>query len=146
MFSEHLPLSPKEIDSLCDRLAKSREAPHLSSKWSPGSVQVPTFYGHRKNLGSNQEEFAPPLASVLIGEADGIRLILGTDNADDDEKPDIQIERRPHGWAMFLHPDSFNDVAYIYILDIGRTCLLPQSYVDQPIELVDDIPEELDAD
>jgi hypothetical protein len=145
ILSRYLPLSPREIDALTDRLSKVREAPLLEGGWSPGCVQVPTFFGHQENRALNQAEFDEPLVSVLIGEADGLRLILGTDDPEDDEKPDIHIERRPRGWAFFVHPNAADPVAMIYLLDDGRTFVMPELYADPRIEQVYDIPAELDA-
>lgn len=144
-FASHLPLSPREIDALTDRLSKLREIPLVSGDWSPQCMNVPTFYGHRETREPNQAEFDKPFVPVLIGEADGIRLILGTDDPGDDEKPDIYIERRPHGWAFFLHPNAGDPVAMIYMLDDGRTYVLPELFTDPPIELVFEIPTNLDA-
>jgi len=56
-----------------------------------------------------------------------------------------QVERRPHGWAIFLHPDAGDPVACVYYLDDGRTLLLPETHISNEIEIVDDVPPELDA-
>jgi hypothetical protein len=143
-FTRYLPLSPKEIDRLSDRIRNAREAPHVSRDWAPGCLSVPTFYGHRESRTSDDPDFAEPYVPVAVGEADGVRLMLGSDDSNDDEKPEIQIERRPHGWAIFLHPTAFDSVANIYFLDDGRSFLLPE-WNEQPIETVSDIPEDLDA-
>lgn len=145
LFERHLPLSPREIDQLGDRLAKVREAPHMAGDWSPQCARIPTYYGHRETRPPNQKEFDEPYAPVLIGEADGLRLILGTDNPGDDEKPDIHLERRPHGWAFFIHPNAGDPVAMLYLLDDGRTFLLPEPYTQPPIERVHETPRDLDA-
>jgi len=144
LFTRHLPLSPKEIDRLADRIGKGREVPHLSRDWAPACLAVPTYYGHREDRKPDEPDFADPFVPVAVGEVEGVRLILGSDDPNDDEAPDIQIERRPHGWAIFLHPTAFDSVANIYFLDDGRSFLLPE-WGEQQIERVSDIPEDLDA-
>ncbi len=72
-------------------------------------------------------EFGEPLVPVLIREADGVRIVLGTHDYDC-ETPDIQIERRPNGWAIFLHPLGGSDPSgYVYFLDDGRSFLSPEN-------------------
>jgi hypothetical protein len=64
---------------------------------------------------------------VLIHEADGVRIVLGTHDYNDHEKPDVQIERRPNGWAIFLHPLGGSGASgYVYFLDDGRSFLVKE--------------------
>lgn len=108
---------------------------------------VPTYLGSQNARNADHPpslDFGHPYAPVLICEAAGIRLILGAHDSDDRSKPDVQIERWPHGWAVFLHPDAGDPVGCVYILDNGRTFLLPERLTADPIEIVDDIPSELD--
>src|SRR5258707_5559493 len=65
---------------------------------------VPTYFGHRNcELGVEEnEEFDNPHVPVLVHSADGVRLILGSHDYEDCYAPDVQIERRPKGWAIFL--------------------------------------------
>lgn len=90
-------------------------------------LSVPTYYGRayvKQNVLADTD-FDVPNVPVLIHEAEGIRVVLGTHDFDDMEKPDIQIERRPQGWAIFLHPVGGNDASgYVYFLDDGRSFLL----------------------
>lgn len=75
-------------------------------------------------------EFGPPRLPVLIHQVDGLRILLGTHDLDDFSKPDIQIERQPNGWVIFLHPVGGSDASgYVYILDDGRSFLLPENGV-----------------
>jgi hypothetical protein len=92
-------------------------------------LSVPTYYGtaHCKNNVLSDDEFDAPNVAVLIHEAEGVRIVLGTDDFDDREKPDIQIERRPKGWAIFLHPTAGDPCGCVYFLDDGRSFLLPES-------------------
>jgi hypothetical protein len=40
-------------------------------------------------------------------------------------KPDIQIERHPNGWKIFLHPLGGSDASgFVYFVDDGRSYLL----------------------
>ena len=39
----------------------------------------------------------------------------------------VQVERRPNGWAIFLHPIGGGDPSgYVYFLDDGRSFVLPR--------------------
>jgi hypothetical protein len=90
---------------------------------------VPTYVA---NTPENRNEthapdFDSPYVLVLIREADGVRIVLGTHEFEDCEKPDVQIERRPNGWAIFLHPVGGGDASgYVYFLDDGRSFLVPE--------------------
>jgi hypothetical protein len=112
-------------------------------------LAVPTYYGSvaeelAKELGL--PEFGEPFMPVLVHEAEGVRIILGTHDYDDLRKPDIQIERRPNGWAIFLHPDAGGDASgFVYFLDDGRSFVLPENGPNA-IEMLDrqDEPPEID--
>jgi len=84
-------------------------------------------------------EFGDPYTPVLVREADGVRIVLGTHDYDDMRKPDIQIERQPNGWMIFLHPLGGSDASgYVYFLDDGRSFLKPENAVGPtvPIEVL----------
>jgi hypothetical protein len=91
-------------------------------------LSVPTYYGSARfqdGVEAALEEFDAPEVPVLIHQDAGIRIVLGTHDYEDLDKPDIQIERRPKGWAIFLHPVGGDDPSgYIYFLDNGRSFLL----------------------
>jgi hypothetical protein len=73
-------------------------------------------------------EFGEPHVPVLIHEAEGVRIVLGTHDYNDYSKPDIQIERRPNGWAIFLHPEGGGDPSgVVYFLDDGRSFVTPEN-------------------
>lgn len=72
-------------------------------------------------------EFGPPYVPMVIREADGARIVLGSHDDDCVHAPEIQIERRPRGWAIFLHPVGGDACAYVYFLDDGRSFLLPEN-------------------
>jgi hypothetical protein len=107
---------------------------------------VPTYFGHRNCvLGIDEnEEFDNPHCPVMVrSDADGIRVMLGSHNTEDWGVPDVQIERRPKGWAIFLNPSAGDPSGYVYFLDDGRSFLVKEIGQDA-IELIgseDDIPE-----
>jgi hypothetical protein len=62
-------------------------------------------------------------------------------------KPDVQIERRPNGWAIFLSPLGGSDpCALVYFHDDGRSWLTKELAGPTP-ELVEvnGIPPQIDA-
>jgi hypothetical protein len=84
-------------------------------------------------------EFGVPHVPVLIREADGVRIVLGTHDYGDLERPDIQIERQPQGWMIFLHPCPGGDASgYVYFLDDGRSFLVKEVNAGptEPIEVL----------
>lgn len=111
---------------------------------------VPTYYGTAQAMFEmEKEEFDDPYAPVLIHEADGVRVVLGTHDYNDMDKPDIQIERRPNGWAIFLHPLGGGDPSgYVYFLDDGRSYVVPEgpSNSTPPIEYLERIEQLPDLD
>jgi len=94
-----------------------------------------------------ENDFTEPSVPVAIYNADGIKIILGTDDPNDTSAPDIQIERRHGGWAIFLHPLGGSDPAgYVYFLDDGRSFLeLERPGATPELQIVDKTPPELDA-
>jgi hypothetical protein len=94
-------------------------------------IYVPTYYGHAypdaiaKGL---IPEFTKPFIPVLARPADGLRIVLGSHEFFDTDIPDVQIERRPNGWAVFLHPLGGSDASgYVYFLDDGRSFVVPEN-------------------
>lgn len=72
-------------------------------------------------------EFGLPNVPVLIHQSDGIRVVLGTHDPNALSKPDIQIERQPNGWVVFLHPVGGSDASgFVYLHDDGRSFVLPE--------------------
>jgi hypothetical protein len=113
-------------------------------------LRVPTYYGNAKTLDGEwveRDEFDEPNVPVLVHEADGVRLVLGSHDSNDLRFPDVQIERRPNGWALFLRPIGDSDPSgYVYFLDDGRSYVMPESHyaATPPIELLppdDQLPE-----
>ena len=114
---------------------------------------VPTYYGRQNELLEKpmhaRVDFSDPFVRVLVREADGIRIVLGSHDYDDQDAPDVQIERRPNGWAIFLHPEGGSDPSgYIYFLDDGRSYLIPESgrCSTPAIEVRDELNEIVELD
>ena len=107
-------------------------------------LYVPTYYGdaNAKN-GSDGEEYGDTSVKVLIQPYDGVRIVLGTHNPDEAGAADIQVERRAGGWAVFLHPNSGDPCGSVFILDDGRSYVLPELYPPciQIIDSIEEIPE-----
>ena len=141
LFVDELPLSVKEIDRLCDRLGKSLVVPKVSEVADLRRMIVPTYLATRDPNGPDCGE---PQVPVLVGDAEGIRLLLGAEDWYDDEKPDVQIERRPHGWMIFVHPNAGDAVGFLIMLDDGRTFFVHEYGADPRMEELYEFPQELD--
>lgn len=138
------------------------------SDWYPDVatvVRVPTYYGNREPEPNSKElyrggvhEFDAPQVPIMIYEAEGIRLILGSDlaNVPPHEKsqlrfPDAQFERRAQGWAIFLHPVGGGDpCGTFYFHDDGRSwfvheCPLNVSTGTPRTKVVNRTPAAIDA-
>lgn len=75
----------------------------------------------------NKPEFGDPAAPVVIQESQGVRIVLGTRDVDDLKKPDLQIERHPFGWMIFLRPVGGSDASgFVFFLDDGRSFVKPE--------------------
>lgn len=90
-------------------------------------IHVPTYYGSGPGAFSDKPEFGSPEVPLLVRPADGLRIVLGSHDYFDATAPDIQIERRANGWAIFLHPVGGGDPSgHIYFLDDGRSFVTPE--------------------
>jgi hypothetical protein len=91
---------------------------------------VPTYYANlfpAEVAARERPEFGEPNVPVIIRQAEGVRIVLGTHNYDDTDKPDVQIERQPNGWMIFLDPVAGDPSGYVYFLDDGRSFLVPET-------------------
>lgn len=86
------------------------------------TAAVPTYYGSNPNRG-RLPEYGQPVVPVLVQEVSGIRLVLGTHDANADDVSDVQVERRPRGWVVFLQHRGGDQCGYVYFLDDGRVVL-----------------------
>jgi hypothetical protein len=88
---------------------------------------APTYYASLfpdDVAAERKPEFGDPHVPILAASAEGARLILGSHDFYCSEKPDIQVERHPNGWMIFLMPCAGCDACgYIYFHDDGRTFL-----------------------
>ena len=75
----------EQIIALCSNAAERYRA-----RVPDQLLEVPTYYSDRR------VDFASPFVPVLIREADGVRVILGSHDPDA-HSADIQVERRPGG-------------------------------------------------
>jgi hypothetical protein len=93
-------------------------------------IYVPTYNaGEFRAAPKSQKstDFGDPRVPVVIREADGVRIVLGSHDFRNSDTPDVQIERRPGGWAIFLHPVGGSDASgYVYFLDDGRSFIVPE--------------------
>ena len=81
-------------------------------------------------------EFGSPEVPVLVYLADGLRVVLGTHDPEDMDKPDIQIERQPNGWVIFLHPVGGSDASgCVYFHDDGRSFVIPETNIGPTLRI-----------
>lgn len=92
---------------------------------------APTYYGSTTICKSGaKHEFDEPRVPIVVRPADGVRVVLGTHDYFGNDAPDIQIERRPNGWAIFLHPVGGGDpCGYVVFIDDGRSFVIPERYL-----------------
>jgi hypothetical protein len=52
------------------------------------------------------------------------------------EYPHVHIERRPNGWAVFLHPSGDSDpIGFVAILDDLRTVFAKEAGLDSEVQI-----------
>jgi hypothetical protein len=102
------------------------------------TLDVPTYNGRlypNEVANDTKPEWGEPEKSILLLESDGVRIVLGSKDIDDYDVPDVQIERQPAGWAIFIHPiGGYDAVGYFYILDDGRTFFDKEYWADDEDE------------
>ena len=106
-------------------------------------LNVPTYVGEQQRAVA--ADYAEPCVPVLVYEDRGVRIVLGTHDRQA-LAPDVQIERRPHGWAIFLNPlPSGDPCALVYFHDDGRSWISKFTAGSTPALIeVDDLPPEID--
>ena len=104
---------------------------------------VPTYH---PVVHSGLKEYGDPLQPIHLLQADGLLLILG----DLDVGPRLVIERRLHGWLIFIQPVvSGGEAGYLQMADDGRSCLCRDAYagaVPKMMILEPGAPSPLDLD
>lgn len=107
-------------------------------------VYVPTYNGDLVDLDArdNLPEFGDPQVPIVVRRADGLRIVLGSVDYFDASAPDIQIERRPQGWAILLTPMPAGEASgVVCFLDDGRSFVVPDEYADKPLRVLGSIEE-----
>jgi hypothetical protein len=70
--------------------------------------------------------FDDPRVPVVVRGGDGIRIVLGSHDCPANNAPDVRIERRRGGWAIFLRPVGGSAPSgYVCFLDNGLSYLVP---------------------
>lgn len=128
-FLDLIGIQDDERDSVTDFARKM-----ISRVRPPGRVlRVPTYYGNAYPDAVSSDlipEFGKPLVPIRIDRVDGIKVQLGLKTGSEDDPPDVQFERRPHGWAIFLHPVGGSDPSgFIYFHDDGRSFVVLENDV-----------------
>lgn len=104
-------------------------------------IHVPTYNANafpEEVRNDEKPEFGDPFLQVVAREADGVRIVLGSHDFWDTSKPDVQIERRPNGWVIFLHPLGGGDSSgFVFLLDDGRSFVAPETGSTPPIETLE---------
>ncbi len=90
-------------------------------------ITIPTYY-RKEAPGDGPAHYGEPTVPILIRWADALRVVFGAHDHRNTRAPDLLIERRPGGWALFLHPAGGDDPSgCVYFLDDGRGFLVPES-------------------
>jgi hypothetical protein len=126
-FVDYPPLANSELEALINRLDSAIKSKDSCREFR---LLVPRYnynlYSRYVESGK-LPEFGNPETPVLIREAEGVRVVLGSHDYSDDSKPYVQIERHPNGWMIFLHPLGGSDpCGYVYFVDDGRSYFLPE--------------------
>jgi len=110
------------------------------------TIEVPTYYRPQKRADGKlkSEGFATPCVPIVVHEECGVRIALGACDWRQRNTPDIQIERRPNGWAIFVRTGDIDPCALLFILDDARTVCVPQRYAFDPLEISRCAPPEVD--
>lgn len=93
-------------------------------------LRVPTYNANLfpTQIGTgSMPEFGPPHIPVVIHPAEGIRIVLGSYDSAEWSRPEVQIERQPNGWVIFLRPVGGGDASgLVYLLEDGRSFVVPE--------------------
>ena len=70
--------------------------------------------------------YGPPNVPVLVSGTESLRVLLGTLDPEEADKPDLFIERRRHGWTIAIHPMNGDPCGIVYLFDGGETFLVQE--------------------
>lgn len=125
----HTQLPDKDVDGSNDKVS-AEQIVQLLAKLEPRAefqeyrFVLPTYYPDSQ---VGEQEFRDPYKPVVVYDADGLKIVLGSHDRHDVSVPDIQVERRYGGWVVFLHPEPGGDAAgFVYILDDGQCIIQPE--------------------
>lgn len=112
-------------------------------------MNVPIYLGDAEvTRQSKGDDFSQEKVPVTIFEAEGVKIVLGVESGGEVCKPDVQIERRPNGWAIFLHPLAGCDpCGVVYFHDDGRSFFVHESEYENGtprLEVAKNRPKEID--
>jgi hypothetical protein len=102
-----VPLDPKQIDALCERInPDSAEAAPVTE------FDLPTY----RDAG-----YGKPITKIRAVSRGNLTLVLGGESANDLNAPDLCIERHPGGWTLQLTGQRGGDPAgHVCFMDDGR--------------------------
>jgi hypothetical protein len=80
--------------------------------------EVPTV------IDTDRWAYGPPNVPVLVSGTETIRVLLGTLDPEEADKPDLFLERRRKGWMIAIHPTNADPSGIVYLFDDGRTFLV----------------------
>lgn len=88
--------------------------------------RIPTYVGAKAApAATGHRDFADPIAAIYVSADHNLFIELSPTVGDERIPPNIQIERRPQGWAIHLHPLANSDPSgTVFFLDDGRSFLV----------------------
>lgn len=102
---------------------------------------IPVYNGayySQEVIAGTKPEWSLPSHPVLVRETDGLRIVLGSHDGEAAGTASVCLERHPHAWVIFLHPNSDADaVGYVYFFDDGKAAFYEERhYNGQSIEML----------
>jgi hypothetical protein len=70
--------------------------------------------------------YGPPNVPVVVSTAETTRVLLGTLDPEETDKPDLFIERRRNGWMIAIHPSDGDPCGVVYLFDDGESFLVAE--------------------
>ncbi len=97
------------------------------------TLLVPTFTPSARPE-DDGKEYSEPNAEIGMSSEEGLRLELRKGTKPEFGWPQIVIERRAHGWMLFLAPNEGDESGYLQFHDDGRMCLIRDKFVPTEID------------